>query len=238
MYRSSGISGLIFLVLVQMASPALALSRDTAEPPAGNRPEITRVPPASESIRRELLLQSLAATCVRYPKGIGLAAAVAPGQPFSMPPLLANVTQKLTSVRGAQGWMLPPVLGQAALVLRPDGSCSILVRDMHLDRMDAALTRVFYRLEKMHLKHLENRVCFVGGVPTTTQTYTMVPAIAERIWGHPVVKYNSESAKFSRTWRGFLLNISARRNKEGKYSLVLTTFIGHHVMGRGCPTEH
>jgi hypothetical protein len=234
MRRSSVVSSLIIVLVLIISGPVFAVSRDDDTGTNQSRPLPQDKAVQPEMNRLELAYHALAATCIRHPKGLGLAAAVAPGQPFSMPPLNPDVVHQLASGGGALGWMLPKVLGQAALILRPDGSCSILIREISPDKSDNKLKEIFTHLENLRLKHLEKKVCVIAGVPTTTKTYSMIPSNAEDMWGHPVVKYDQNGLVLSRVWRGFLLNISARLDKNHKYSMVLTTYVGHHVLGQDC----
>ncbi len=242
--RSSVLWMLLVLMAGGLTTTALAVTRDTDSTPTKQqqqqmRPAEPGLLPSGRSAaqrvnRMELVLRALAATCIRHPKGQGLAAAVAPGQPFSLPPMGPLATRKLASVNGALGWVLPKVLGKAALILRPNGSCSVLVRETLVETADPALKNLFERLENLRLVYLDETTCMINGVPTVTRTYSMIPAQAEKIWGQPVLKTDDKGIVLSKTWRGFLLAISARPNSNARFSMVMTTYIGHHVVGQNC----
>ena len=242
--RSSVLLMLLVLMAGGLPTTALAVTRDAD--PAATSEQQQQMRPAEPGLfpsgqpdtrrvdRMELVLHALAATCIRHPNGQGLAAAVAPGQPFSLPPMGPKATRKLASVNGALGWVLPEVLGKAALILRPNGSCSVLVRESLVETADPALKQLFERLENLRLVYLDKTTCMVNGVPTVTRTYSMIPAQAEKIWGQPVLKVDDKGIVQSKTWRGFLLAVSARRNSNARFSMVMTTFIGHYVVGQNC----
>jgi hypothetical protein len=229
MHRHTVWPGLASALWLLVSAPAMAVSVDDKE--------ALSPPTADQEVRlnrMELALHALTVTCINHPKGMGLAAAVAPGQPLSLPRMNDSATRRLTAEDGAQGWVLPKSLGQAALVLRPDGSCSVLVREMEPDPSEKTLIEIFDHLKNLRLQYLEEKTCRVGGAPTVTRTYSMIPKSAEETWGRPEVRYDSNGNAHSRTWRGFLLAISARENENQRHNVVMTTYIGHHVVGQGC----
>jgi hypothetical protein len=220
------------LMMFMLLSPASAASGDTGAPA-----QDAASPQKAYLNQLELAMHALAATCIRYPNGIGLPGAVAPGQPFSLPPLAKGITRKFASGQGVRGWRLPDALGQAVLLLRPDGSCSILIRKITPDQSGQTVRSLFDRLENLRLKRLEKRTCIYGGLPTTTETYSMIPADAGVFWQRPEIQQDESGTARTIIWRGFLLAIAARANNDGDYSMVMTTYVGRHVLGGDCPPE-
>ena len=238
MVGSSRLFILVPVLALFGASPAYAVSRDDVV--AANQPKAQPAPAERKSYmnRMELAVHALAATCVRHPKGIGLAETVAPGKPFSLPQMSRLAARRLSATPGSQGWILPEVLGQAALILRPDGSCSVLIRQIAPQAADKTLKGIFSRLENLRLKYLDKKVCNIGGIPTTTTTYSMIPSNAEHLWGKPEIRRGRHGHVRSERWRGFMLAVASQNHGSARHSMVMTTYVGQHVVGQGCGTGH
>jgi len=180
-----------------------------------------------------LAMRALAATCVRFPNGLGLSQAVAPGTALSLPPLPPQAAQKLSSAVGSLGWRLPQSLGVAVLVLRPGGACSILIKNVDPAGIEAAVREVFRLIPSLRLKKLESNACVVGGRPVTTRVYAMIPANGKNRWSE------AQIIDGKTVWRGFLLSVGVRRDAVDRHQVAMTTFFGRHEMGMKCaPGEH
>ncbi len=194
----------------------------------GKNPTQLRAPAPAELSVAQMVARALAATCVRFPKGQGLAEAVAPGAPLSLPRLTPKATYKLSSVAGSVGWRLPKTLGVGVLILRPGGSCSILMQNLAPAGVDAAIKEVFEMIPQINLKSLESNSCIVAGQPMKTRVYAMIPVNDVNNWGKP------EVADGKTTWRGFLLSVAMRGDEFKRHQVVMTTFVGRHEVGAGC----
>lgn len=211
-----------FGVSSPVSATALGLGRNSTQK------QFTR---PNELSALQLAVRALAATCVRFPKGQGLPEAVAPGSPLSLPPLPPQAARQLSSAVGAIGWRLPRSLGVAVLVLRPDGTCSILIQNIDPKGLEAAIREVFKMIPPLRLKILEANTCVVDGLPMTTRMYAMIPTNNLQKWGTP------EIADGKTTWRGFLLSVAVRRDAADRHQVAMTTFVGRHDIGMSCDPE-
>jgi hypothetical protein len=176
----------------------------------------------------QLAVRALAATCVRFPNGEGLPEAVAPGSALSLPPLPPHAARQLSASTGAIGWRLPPSIGAAALVLRPDGICSVLIQNINPKGIGSAVRDVFSMIQPLHLKTLESNTCDIHGLPLTTTMYAMIPANDIKGWSTPEVHDGKT------TWRGFLLSVAVRRDGANHHQMAMTTYVGRHEIGMTC----
>jgi len=176
----------------------------------------------------QLAVRALAATCVRFPNGKGLPEAVAPGSALSLPPLPPRAARQLSASSGAVGWRLPPAIGAAVLVLRPDGICSVLIQNINPKGIGKAVRDVFTMIQPLHLKNLESNTCEIAGLPLTTTMYAMIPANDIKGWGTPEVQDGKT------TWRGFLLSVAVRRDGANHHQMAMTTYVGRHEIGMTC----
>jgi len=176
----------------------------------------------------QLAVRALAATCVRFPNGKGLPEAVAPGSALSLPPLPPTAARQLSASTGAVGWRLPPAIGAAVLVLRPDGICSVLIQNINPKGIGRAVRDVFSMIQPLHLKNLESNTCEIAGKPLTTTMYAMIPANDIKGWGTPEIQDGKT------TWRGFLLSVAVRRDGAHHHQMAMTTYVGRHEIGMTC----
>lgn len=160
--------------------------------------------------RESMLLTVFAKTCLKYAgKPTDMKVALEGGRKSGLPMLHQRFVKPFLGRREGTGWLLHPDLGQAILVLRDDGVCSIFVRKWDNETFESLLMNFFEKKVKVFSLNEINRK--TGVLNSTT-------------WGlDPAGRYKALlDKKGMKTGAVFSVTLSTSKKRNGAFQLALT----------------
>ncbi|MCR4377331.1 MAG: hypothetical protein NUV50_04475 [Rhodospirillales bacterium] len=161
--------------------------------------------------KSDMLLVAFARTCLKYPgKPAVLKAELESKQKPSFPKLPSNASQAFLGNSKGDGWVLPPQLGNAVLIVRTDGVCSIFVRRWGEEGFVSKLEQLFN--DKNSSLSLKEKGRAEGPLSTIT-------------WGlYPSGKYKAllESKGMNTSQEMFGIVLSTSDDPNGNFQLAIS----------------
>lgn len=169
-------------------------------------------PEAKEDMSKsDMLLVAFAQTCLKYPgKPDALMARLDSQEKPSLPKLQPKASQAFLGKFEGNGWVLPPQLGNAVLIVRNDGVCSIFVR-----RWD----------DKSFVPKLEKLFNDKDSTVSLKEKSRIDSVMSTIVWGlYPAGKYKDllESKGMNANNEMFGIVLSTSDKTSGNFQLVIT----------------